>query len=69
MSALRLAVDAANFAHDRRGMGRIGRAVLLEAANDGSIELTLLADKRGDVRSLRAQFPRAAVKAPAGNVR
>jgi glycosyltransferase involved in cell wall biosynthesis len=65
MSALRLAVDAANFAHDRRGMGRIGRAVLLEAANDGSIELTLLADKRGDVRSLRAQFPRAAVKAPA----
>jgi len=59
---VRLAVDAANFAHDRRGMGRIGRAVLLEAANDESIELTLLADKRGDVRSLLEQFPRAAVR-------
>jgi hypothetical protein len=31
---LRIAVDAANFAHDRRGMGRIGRAVLREAASD-----------------------------------
>jgi len=63
-SGLRLAVDAANFAHDWRGMGRIGRSVLHEAAKDEGIELTLLADKRPDVRSLREQFPSAAVEPP-----
>jgi alpha-1,3-rhamnosyl/mannosyltransferase len=62
---LRIAVDAANFAHDRRGMGRIGRAVLREAASDPGVELTLLADKRRDLCSLQAEFPRALVDVPA----
>jgi glycosyltransferase involved in cell wall biosynthesis len=64
-TALRLAVDAANLAQDRRGMGRIGRAVLHEAAKDERVELTLLAEKRPDVRSLREQFPGVAVRRPA----
>ena len=34
-------------------MGRIGRALLQEAVKDEHIELTLLAEKRPDVRSLR----------------
>jgi glycosyltransferase involved in cell wall biosynthesis len=68
-SGLRIAVDAANFAHDWRGMGRIGRAVLHEAATDDELELTLLADKRQDIRSLREQFPRAAVQPPASAAR
>jgi len=62
---LRLAVDAANLAQDRRGMGRIGRALLQEAVKDEHIELTLLAEKRPDVRSLREQFPGISVRRPA----
>jgi glycosyltransferase involved in cell wall biosynthesis len=61
---MRLAVDAANFAHDHRGMGRIGRAVLREAAKDPSVELTLLVEKRRDERILEEQFPTASVAAP-----
>jgi alpha-1,3-rhamnosyl/mannosyltransferase len=63
-SRIRVAVDAANFAHDRRGMGRVGRAVLREAAKDPDIAVTLLAEKRRDLRSLEEQFPGASVAAP-----
>jgi alpha-1,3-rhamnosyl/mannosyltransferase len=61
---LRVAVDAANFSHDRRGMGRVGRAVLRELAADPGIEVTLLAEKRRDLAGLREQFPSARASAP-----
>jgi glycosyltransferase involved in cell wall biosynthesis len=60
----RLAVDAANLVRDRRGMGRLARAVLTQVANDPSIDLTLLAEKSGDARALRLEFPAAAVRWP-----
>lgn len=54
---LALAVDAANLAHDRRGMGRLARGVLIAAAEAGDIAITLLADKRRDRDALAAEFP------------
>ncbi len=54
---LGLAVDAANLAHDRRGMGRLARGVLIAAAESGDIAITLLADKRRDRRALAREFP------------
>ncbi|GAC1543806.1 MAG: hypothetical protein NVS3B16_10730 [Vulcanimicrobiaceae bacterium] len=54
---LTLAVDATNLAHDRRGMGRLTRGVLIAAAEAGDIAITLLADKRGARRALAAEFP------------
>ena len=57
MTALRIGVDAANFPSDRRGMGRIGRQIVAEARKARDLQLTLLADKRADVRRLRAEFP------------
>jgi glycosyltransferase involved in cell wall biosynthesis len=63
-SSMRVAVDAANFAHDRRGMGRVGRAVLREAVKHPEVALTLLAEKRRDLRSLEEQFPSARVASP-----
>lgn len=54
---LALAVDASNLAHDRRGMGRLARGVLIAAAEAGDIAITLLADKRRDREALTAEFP------------
>ncbi len=54
---LALAVDAANLARDRRGMGRLARGVLIAAAEAGDIAITLLADKRADRDELAAEFP------------
>ena len=53
---LRLAIDAANFPRDRRGMGRLAREVLRTALADPAFEVTLLAAKRSDARALRAEF-------------
>lgn len=55
--ALVLAVDAANLARDRRGMGRLARGVLRAAAESGDIDVVLLADKRADRRALVDEFP------------
>jgi len=52
---LRLAVDAANFAADRRGMGRYARAIAQAALADPTIDVTLLARKR-EQAGLRAVF-------------
>jgi glycosyltransferase involved in cell wall biosynthesis len=52
-----LGVDAANLAHDRRGIGRIVRGVLRTAAEDPRWTIVLLASKRGDREVLRAEFP------------
>jgi glycosyltransferase involved in cell wall biosynthesis len=54
--ALRLAIDAANFPRDRRGMGRLAREVLWAALADPAFEVTLIAAKRSDARALRAEF-------------
>lgn len=56
-SGLRVAVDASNLAHDRRGMGRLARGVLIAAAESGDIAITLLAAKRRDRKALAAEFP------------
>ncbi len=53
----RVAVDASNLAHDRRGIGRLVRGVLETARDDDRYAISLLADKRRDVRALRAEFP------------
>ncbi len=53
---LALAVDATNLAHDRRGMGRLARGVLIAAAEAGDIAITLLVDKRRDRDALAREF-------------
>ncbi|MBD5654412.1 MAG: glycosyltransferase family 4 protein [Candidatus Eremiobacteraeota bacterium] len=63
MSVVRVAVDATNLARDRRGMGRIARAVLRVAARDERTEIVLLARRRDDL-ALRAEFPALAVQRP-----
>jgi hypothetical protein len=57
----RVAIDAANLARDRRGLGRIVRPVVTAACADPRFAVTLLADGAADVRALRAAFPAAAV--------
>ena len=52
---IRLAVDAANFVQDRRGMGRFARPILHAALADPHFTVTLLAQRR-DTRALRLQF-------------
>jgi len=64
VSAVRIAVDAANLTRDRRGMGRIARAVLRVAREDPRSELILLARRR-DAAALQAEFPEIAVERPA----
>jgi glycosyltransferase involved in cell wall biosynthesis len=61
--AARLAVDAANLSRDRRGMGRLARAVLRAAQTDPSLEIVLLASG-SEARELRAEFPGARIAAP-----
>ncbi len=57
----RVAIDAANLARDRRGLGRIVRPVVTAACDDPRFTVTLLADRAADVRELRSTFPAAAV--------
>ena len=54
---LALAVDASNLPHDRRGMGRLARGVLVAAAESGDVAITLLAAKRRDREALAREFP------------
>ena len=61
--ALRLAIDAANLARDRRGMGRLARPVVRAATDDPAFAVTLLASKPADARALRAEFAGATVAA------
>jgi len=65
---LRVAIDAANLARDRRGLGRIVRPVVAAACDDPRFAVTLLADRAADVRELRGAFPAAAL-APARTAR
>lgn len=51
------AVDAANLALDRRGMGRLARGVLRAIAESGDARVVLLADKRAHERALAGEFP------------
>jgi len=52
-----LAVDGANLAHDRRGMGRLARGVLRAVAERGDVAVVLLADRRAHRRALAEEFP------------
>jgi glycosyltransferase involved in cell wall biosynthesis len=61
----RVAIDAINFVRDRRGMGRLARPVLRAAREDDRFEVTLLADKPGDRRALRTEFPGASLRSTA----
>jgi glycosyltransferase involved in cell wall biosynthesis len=58
----RLAVDAANLPHDRRGMGRLARGVLQAALEQPSLELSLLRGRPSDGKSLRAEFASARLR-------
>ena len=58
---LRLAVDAAGLAHDRRGMGRIVRATLASALRDDAYRVTLLAGGQ-DARALRVEYADVAIR-------
>lgn len=61
---MRVAIDAANLARDRRGMGRIARAVLRLARADSRTRVVLLAS-RADAATLRAEVPDVAIASPA----
>ena len=61
---LRLAVDAANFARDRRGMGRVARTVLAAARASGDVALELISLRRSDDASLAAEFGDVPVHRP-----
>jgi glycosyltransferase involved in cell wall biosynthesis len=63
---LRIAVDATNLAHDRRGMGRIARGVVRAALGRSDVDLTLLIDRERDAAAVAAEFPGAAVGATSG---
>lgn len=52
---IRLAVDAASFVQDQRGMGRIARPVVRAALEDPRFDVTLLAT-RTDAPALRSLF-------------
>jgi glycosyltransferase involved in cell wall biosynthesis len=52
---MRLAIDAANLAVDRRGMGRYAHAIVAAAIADPSFEVTLLANGSADP-ALRERF-------------
>ncbi|HEY0798467.1 MAG TPA: glycosyltransferase family 1 protein [Candidatus Baltobacteraceae bacterium] len=52
---MRLAIDATNLAHDRRGMGRVVRPIVRAACADPRFEVTLLA-KPAAYDALRADF-------------
>ncbi|HTV73470.1 MAG TPA: glycosyltransferase family 1 protein [Candidatus Acidoferrales bacterium] len=54
---IRLAIDAANLAHDHRGMGRVVRPVVRAALADPRFAVTLLAQRKHHA-ALRADFGR-----------
>jgi len=53
---VRLGIDAENFARDRRGMGRVARAIARAALDSGDFGVTFLLRHRRDERALRAAF-------------
>lgn len=65
---IRLAVDAANLAHDQRGMGRVVRPVLRAALADARFAVTLLS-RRAQHAALRADFGAGVRVAPASSAR
>jgi glycosyltransferase involved in cell wall biosynthesis len=54
---MRLAIDADNFARDRRGMGRVARGVVQAACSERDVETTLLVQRRGGAAAVQATFP------------
>jgi glycosyltransferase involved in cell wall biosynthesis len=62
---VRVGIDAANLARDRRGIGRIVRGVLRAGAEDPRFDVVLLASKRADRALLRAEFPALDIRATA----
>jgi len=61
---LRLAIDAANFARDRRGMGRVARTVIAAARARGEVTLELISVRRGDDAALAAEFGELRLQRP-----
>jgi glycosyltransferase involved in cell wall biosynthesis len=51
---VRLGIDAGSFARDRRGMGRVARAIAHAAVADPEIDATFLLQRAGDECALRA---------------
>lgn len=54
--SVRLAVDAGNFARDRRGMGRVARGIALAALADPRFTVSLLVEHGKDADGVRAAF-------------
>jgi glycosyltransferase involved in cell wall biosynthesis len=61
---VRLAIDAANFVQDRRGMGRFVRSVVRAAQADPEIAVEFISLRRRDDAPLRAEFAGAPVCRP-----
>lgn len=61
---MRVAIDATNLSRDRRGMGRIARAVLRVARTDPLITIVLLAAGT-EAAALRAEDPTVSIASPA----
>jgi glycosyltransferase involved in cell wall biosynthesis len=59
--SLRLGIDADNFARDRRGMGRVARAIAQAALDDAGTVVTFLLRRSRDEAALRAAFPERAI--------
>ena len=53
---MRLAIDAGNFAHDHRGMGRFVRSVVRAAQAEPGIDLELISLRRRDDEALLSEF-------------
>jgi glycosyltransferase involved in cell wall biosynthesis len=54
--SVRLGIDAGNFAHDRRGMGRVARSVARAAMEDPAFDVTLLVERGRDEAGVRDAF-------------
>lgn len=70
MRRIRLAIDAGNFARDRRGMGRVARSIASAAQGDASFDVTFLLERRRDEPGLRDAFAAREIRvADAGSAR
>jgi glycosyltransferase involved in cell wall biosynthesis len=59
---LRLAIDAADLARDRRGMGRFVRSVVNAALADPAIDVEFVSLRASDDAALRVEFPGVAIR-------
>jgi glycosyltransferase involved in cell wall biosynthesis len=61
---VKIAIDAAALARDRRGMGRLARGIVRALERDAAWDVTLLVAAARDADSLQAEFPATRVAHP-----